>query len=150
MTKFSGTSFHTLRPATPVRSWLVVGALGALGAAGLIIGLVIDSLLPLLIAGGVLLFAALVLALVTASFMATRTLQVTLDDDGYQISGPGYRREGQWREVNEVRATPDGFRLVIVSGPVRRDFIQAPSGVGVDEMTALTEEIAERLRRIKG
>lgn len=140
---------HVLRPRTPVRAWVLVGLLLIAGAVLLVVGLATGTRVGLLVTGGVLLGLALVLAVVTGSFMATGRLQVSLDAAGYQISGPGYRREGSWREVDSVRSTPDGMRLVIASGPVRRDFIQAPGGVAAEQMAALISDIAERLRRAK-
>lgn len=148
MTQTSGTH-HVLRPRTPVRAWVLVSLMLIVGIIVLIVGLVNGIRVPALVIGGVLVLVGAVLGLITGSFVATRTLQVTLDDEGYQISGPGYRREGAWREVDQVRSTPDGLRLVIASGPVRRDFIQAPGGVTTEQMRALTDDIATRLRRVK-
>lgn len=141
------TSYYALRPTTPVRAWLLTGLGLALGGLAMWVGLPEPRRIVLIIAGVILLIVALILAVVAASFTSSRTTHVVLSDEGFEVSGPGYHKAGDWRDVSAVAATPDGARLVITQGHVDRTFIQAPGGAVDDRMRALTDEIAERLNR---
>ena len=143
------TTYHALRPEAPVRAWVLACLALVIGVVGLVLGWNRD-LVPIWIAGAALVLAGLFLALIARSFVSSRTLHVTLDSDGFLVSGPGYRREGQWADVDSVHSPPDGSRLVIASGPVKRVYIQAPGGVADERMMAVTKDIANRLRVFHG
>lgn len=141
-----GTAYYALRPRTPVRAWLLSVLLMVAGAVLLVLGWPQEQLVPM-VAGGVVLLAGLVLAILCASLVSSRTMHITFTPDGFEVSGPGYHKGGAWVDVDAVSATPDGSRLVISQGHVDRTFIQAPSGQADAQMRAIAADLSARLSR---
>lgn len=142
------TSYYALRPRTPVRAWVVAGLAFVVGAAFLLIGWPEPRNVVLIVLGAVAALGGLALGITAGAFVSSRTLHVVLSPEGYEVSGPGYHKDGSWIDVDAVSATPDGSRLVIARGRVDRAFIQAPGGETDERMQAITEDIAARLRAL--
>lgn len=141
---------YALRPKNPVRAWVLAAAGLIIGIATLSLGLSGETTNVVLVVVGVVLTAfGLILGIAALAFISNRTLYVVLSPEGFEVSGPGYHKSGSWIDVDAVSATPDGARLVIGSGHIERTFIQAPGGVANDQMKALTEDIAARLRALE-
>lgn len=142
-----GTSYYSLRPRPPVRAWALAVVLTVGGVLAVVVGWPAPHLVPLLVFGGVLTAAGVVLGVVSTVFIASRALRVVLSDDGFEVNGPGYHKQGSWLDVDRVATTPDNARLVISQGHVDRTFIQAPGARPTPQMEALVADIAERLAR---
>lgn len=143
----TNTTYHALRPRPPIRAWMLAVLLATIGAILLIFGVGRTPGLVMAVCGGVLLVLGIALGMLGIIFVNARTVHITLDAQGFQVSGPGYQRSGEWDEVTAVNATPDGARIVIACGRVSRVFIQAPGGVADATMDRIAEEISVHLAR---
>lgn len=142
-------TYYALRPRTPVRAWAIAGLTLVAGVAAVLAGWPEPRNVALVVVGALLAVAGLALAITAVIFMRTRTLHITLSPDGYEVLGPGYHKSGAWIDVDAVSATPDGSRLVIARGRVDRTFIQAPGGQLDDQMRAIADDIARRMRSLE-
>ncbi|WIY82729.1 hypothetical protein [Propionimicrobium sp. PCR01-08-3] len=142
------TSRYALKPQHPVRAW-VIAVILVLGGAALIwagLGAGDTRNTVVIVVGSIVAVLGVVMGIAALTFVSNSTLYVTLSPDGFEVSGPGYHKSGAWIDVDSVSTTPDGSRLVIGQGHVERTFIQAPGGIADEQMKALTDDIATRLR----
>lgn len=139
-------SYYSLRPARPGRAILIL-ILALVVGGGLLAAGIVSSSIALIVVGVILLVFAVVLAVLTMTFMSARTVEVELSDEGFEVRGPGYRRSADWSEVTAINATPDGSRLVIACGRVTRVFIQSPQGSSDELIQHLTDDMVGRLQR---
>lgn len=143
------TSYYALRPSTPVRAWVIAVLAMAAGVWVCLTGWQDPRNTLTIVAGAALALGGVALGMTAAAFVSSRTLHIVLSPQGYEVSGPGYHKEGAWIDVDAVSATPDGSRLVIARGQVDRVFIQAPGGEADAQMQAITDDISARLQGLE-
>lgn len=139
---------YALKPANPVRAWIVSALLLVL-AILLIWGGVSPGetvRIVMLVLGVIAAVIGLVILASAVFLVKHRTVTVVFSQEGFEVIGPGYYRSGDWIDVDAVSATPDGSRLVIDQGHIERTFIQVPGGVADEQMKALTKDIKRRLK----
>nr|WP_156874621.1 hypothetical protein [Vaginimicrobium propionicum] len=141
MPEQSGQTRYVFAQRLPIWTFVVVGLLVLGGVASLIFGkaTVWTVLGVVLIVLGVVVVVLLVMAL-----RATR-LEVRLDSSGYTVINGSATTSGKWSEVSEVSATPDGTRVVIRSGKIKRTYISAPRGQWKSLMDELVADLRARL-----
>ena len=141
------TSFR-LAPVLPIRA-------GAIAACGIIVsGILIalnnkDGLGFWAWFGIVLLVLSLTLAGMTAFLYSRTGTKVVISDEGYEVSRLDRPQIGQWTDVTKIARTPEGDRIEITHGKLRRAYISAPRGGDDPEMQALIREIADRIVKVK-
>jgi len=141
------TSRFVLRPAPPVRAFLVSAVLVLAGA---VLSAVARDASGIWLALALLvLLLGLVLAAIAAASMVRMRTFVDVDAQGYRITGPGIQKQGAWDDVTRVTTSGNGARLSLHHGEVGRTHIIAPSGQD-EQMTALTDEVAKRLDANRG
>ncbi|GAA1398907.1 hypothetical protein [Luteococcus peritonei] len=136
---------YVLKPAPPVRAFVIAAALVLLGA-----------LLVALTSGGLgralavlVLLAGVTLAAIAGSSMVRMRTFVDVDAEGYRITGPGTERQGTWEEVTKVTTSANGSHLTLYHGQVGRTHVIAPQGED-EQMTSLVADIAKRLDASRG
>lgn len=142
------TSYYALRPRTPVRAWVIAVLAVVAGIWVGVVGWQDPRQIAVLVVGVLLGLSGVALGIIAAAFVSSRTLHINLSPQGYEVSGPGYHKDGAWIDVDAVSATPDGSRLVIARGQVDRVFIQAPGGEADAQMQAITDDISARLEAL--
>jgi hypothetical protein len=138
-------SSYILHPRIPRRAF-------ALGLVGTLAGLVLVvvgllqawSIVWVVLSAVLLAFGLLALIMVSYS-LSNHRVRIDLDDKGYRVHGPEMDRRGTWAKVTQVALTPDGSRLMIASGPVKRTYISCPKGGDDPAMKALVGEIRTHL-----
>lgn len=110
---------HVLRPAPPLRSYVLAAVLAVLGVA-MLVGSRFGANLWLFVFGALVLADALVLVLVMRISSHRAQVAVDLDDDGYVVHGRDGDVRGTWSSVTRVTRSDDGTQLVFHQGPDRR------------------------------
>jgi hypothetical protein len=110
---------HVLRPAPPLRSYLVAAILATLGAL-MVAGSGFGKN-PWLLVFGALVFAdGLTLVLMTTISSRRAQVAVDLDESGYVIHSREGDVHGTWDEVTRVTRSADGSQLVFHQGDEQR------------------------------
>jgi hypothetical protein len=134
---------HVLRPAPPLRSYLVAAILAILGAV-MVLGSGFGKN-PWLLVFGALVFAdGLVLVLMTEISSRRARVAVDLDESGYVIHSREGDVHGTWDEVTRVTRSADGSQLVFHQGDERRLVL-----IG-REVTSLESDVARFLDKNRG
>lgn len=136
-----------LIPARPPFRALLIAAIAALVGAGLLVAALAlnwHALIALL--GGVLLAAGVALCSAAIAAMRRRVVRLTLDHEGYQITGPQQRHRGTWAKVRRVTINDSGDRLTI-HHDTSRTYLVFP---GRDEtlIADICDDIRGRLRAV--
>ena len=110
---------HVLRPVQPLRSYALAAILSAVGAVGVVAGLMgggiwIVSLGALVLASGLVLLGA------TVASVRCSSVSVDLDEHGYAIHGSVGDQRGSWDDVTRVTRSADGNQLTFHQGDERR------------------------------
>jgi hypothetical protein len=134
---------HVLRPAPPLRSYLVAAILAILGAA-----MVLSSGFGrnpwLLVFGALVLADGLVLVLMTTISARRARVAVDLDEVGYVVHSREGDVRGTWDQVTRVTRSADGTQLVFHQGDERRLVL-----IG-REVTSLESDVARYLDKNRG
>lgn len=138
---------QVLKPALPVRPFVIAAGL-AVFAALLIVGTQLAgwSIAFTIIGVGFILLAVALMLLAVWSWRAM-AVTVTLDDEGFAISGPGPDQRGRWRDITKVTELPD--RIVLYQGDSKRIQLVNPHG-STAPLEGLTAEITKRLDLSRG
>ncbi|SER89818.1 hypothetical protein SAMN05443377_1177 [Propionibacterium cyclohexanicum] len=139
---------YVLRPRPPRRALVLGVAATVLGLAAGILGIVLDWALVVVILGLVVLAAGIAVLALLAYSLAHHSLHVDLDEVGFRVHGPGLDKRGSWAHVTRVALTPDGSRLVIASGAIKRTYIICSNGGDDPVMKAVVADIASRVAAI--
>lgn len=131
-------STYLIQSRPPVRAFAVAAVVALAGALLLVGSLAWGWHLLVGVIGGIALAAGV--ALTVIAFLSIRRLAVrlTLDDDGYTVSGSEVDHSGQWRDVSKVTRSKEGAHVTIYHGPVRRTHLLFPAGDSpqIDEILA--------------
>ena len=138
-------SSYILRPRIPRRAFVLGSAATVVGLVLVVIGLVQNWAILAIIVLAALLAVGLLTLLMVSYSMVNHRIHIDLDAKGYRVHGPGMDRRGTWAKVTRVAVTPDGSRLMIASGPVKRTYISCPKGGDDPAMQALIKEISAHL-----
>ena len=134
---------HVLRPAPPLRSYVVAAVLAVLGVA-MLIGSRFGANLWLLLFGALVLVDGLALLVVMRVSARRARVVVDLDDNGYVVHGRDGDVRGTWDTVTKVTRSDDGSQLVFHQGPERRLVL-----IGRD-VTTLENDVVRYLDRSRG
>ncbi len=134
---------HVLRPAPPLRSYLVAAVLATLGAL-MVGGSGLGTNLWLLVFGALVLADGLVLVLMTTISARRARVAVDLDESGYVIHSHQGDVRGTWDQVTRVTRSADGTELVFHQGDERRLIL-----IG-REVTSLETDVARYLDKNRG
>lgn len=110
---------HVLRPATPLRSYVVAAVLAVLGVA-MLLGSRFGANLWLFLFGALVLVDGLVLVVVMRISARRARVAVDLDEHGYVVHSRDGDVRGTWDSVTRVTRSEDGTQLVFHEGPDRR------------------------------
>jgi hypothetical protein len=110
---------HVLRPAVPLRSYVVAAVLAILGVA-IVLSSRFGANLWLLLLGALVLADAVVLVLMTTLSSRRARVAVDLDDTGYVIHSRDGDVHGRWEQVTRVTRSEDGTQLVFHQGAETR------------------------------
>lgn len=136
-------STHVLRPAPPLRSYLVAAVLSVLGAA-MVIGSGFGRNPWLLVFGALVLADGLVLVLTTTLSAHRARVKVDLDEKGYVVHSLEGDVRGSWDQVTRVTRSADGTQLVFHQGDERRLVL-----IG-REVTSLEADVTRYLDKNRG
>jgi len=134
---------HVLRPAPPLRSYLVAAILATLGAL-MVAGSGFGKNPWLLVFGALVLADGLVLVLMTTISSHRARVAVDLDETGYVIHSREGDVHGAWDQVTRVTRSADGTQLVFHQGDERRLVL-----IG-REVTSLETDVARYLDKNRG
>ena len=134
---------HVLRPAPPLRSYLVAAVLAFLGAA-MVLGSGFGRNLWFLVFGALVLADGLALVLVTTISARRARVAVDLDEIGYVVHSREGDVHGTWDQVTRVTRAADGTQLVFHQGDERRLVL-----IG-REVTSLESDVARYLDKNRG
>ena len=134
---------HVLRPAPPLRSYLVAAILAAIGAV-MVLSSGFGKNVWLLVFGSLVLADGLVLVLMTTISSHRARVAVDLDESGYVIHTREGDVHGSWDQVTRVTRSADGTQLVFHQGDERRLVL-----IGRD-VTSLESDVARYLDRNRG
>ncbi len=110
---------HVLRPAVPLRSFVVAAVLAVVGAA-MVLGSRVGGNLWLLGLGGLLLADSVALVLMTTLSSRRARVAIDLDETGYVVHSREGDIRGRWDAVTRVTRSEDGTRLVFHQGAEQR------------------------------
>jgi hypothetical protein len=134
---------HVLRPAPPLRSYLVAAILSTLGAL-MVAGSGFGKNPWLLVFGALVMADGLVLVLVTTISAYRARVNVDLDESGYVIHSREGDVDGTWDKVTRVTRSADGTELVFHQGEEQRLVL-----IGRD-VTMLESDVARYLDKNRG
>lgn len=134
---------HVLRPAPPLRSYLVAAILSVLGAA-MVLGSGFGENPWLLVFGALVLADGLALVLMTTISARRSRVAVDLDGSGYVVHSREGDVHGTWDQVTRVTRSADGTQLVFHQGDERRLVL-----IG-REVTSLESDVARYLDKNRG
>ena len=132
-----------LRPAPPLRSYLVASILATLGAL-MVVGSGFGKSPWLLVFGALVLADGLVLVLMTTISSHRARVAVDLDESGYVIHSREGDVVGTWDQVTRVTRSEDGTQLVFHQGEEQRLVV-----IG-REVTRLESNVARYLDMNRG
>ena len=138
-----GMTTYVLRPAPPLRSYLVAAILAALGAL-MVVGSGLGKNLWLLVFGALVLADGLVLVLMTTISAYRARVAVDLDENGYVIHSREGDVHGTWDQITRVTRSEDGTQLVFHHGEEQRLVL-----IG-REVTRLESNVARYLDKNRG
>ncbi len=141
---------YNLRPRPPRRALVLGCTASVIGLVVLLVGVLIGWPLVIVILGALVLAAGIAVLVLIDYSLAHHSLHVDLDDQGFYVHGPGLERKGSWSHVTRVALTPDGSRLVIASGAIKRTYIICPNGGDDAVMKAIVADIANRVTAVSG
>ena len=134
---------HVLRPAPPLRSYLVAAILAILGAV-MVLGSGFGKSPWLLVFGALVLADGLALVLVTTISSHRARVAVDLDESGYVIHSHEGDVHGTWDKVTRVTRSADGTQIVFHQGDEHRLVL-----IG-REVTKLETDVARYLDKNRG
>lgn len=146
----SDVSVHLLRPAPPVRAFLVAAVATVAGAVLIVATLTFGW--PVVVAwlGGLLVALGLVLlALGVVALMRLR-VRAELTPSGYSFRTPGGVRHGTWADTTEVRASDGGHHLTLVHRDGAVDHVLTPQGHDDPALGDLIQDLTRRLEGSRG
>lgn len=146
---------YTIQSRPPVRAFAIAAAAALLGAFMIVFAGSKDwaLVLPLFLGvlGVILLLAGVALAGLAYWTMRATSVTLTLDDDGYRLTGRGSDHSGSWLEVNQVTQSESGLHITIYHGPERRTHVVFSQ---TDQIDAVVDDLRTRLkasrRRVEG
>ena len=136
-------------PRPPVRAFAIAAVLALVGAVLLVVSLSLSWPIFIAVIGaavGVTGFALLALALLV---MRRSTLVLTMNDDGYAVTGSGKALKGDWLEVNRVTQSRQGGEVTIYHRDNRRAHLVFPSDDSA-QVAAVVADIRSRLNAARG
>ena len=141
---------YTLKPRLPLRAFVVAAATSVVGALVTVLAGANRWHVSVLIIGIGLVVAAV--ALVVAALISLRTMRtvVEVDDEGFQVRGPGVDKRAAWVDVTRVAVADDGARLIFSHGEVERTHLWCPGGATDPQFQALTRDLVGYLDRSRG
>lgn len=143
------SSLYLIKPRPPVRAFFIAAVTSVVGAALLVLALMLEWHWAVGVIGGVLIAAGV--ALVALAFVAPekQKVRLTFTADGYTLEGPGSKESGWWEEVTRVTQSGDGRRVTIFSGDDVRHHLMFAPGSTVD-MDRVLQDLSDRLDAAKG
>lgn len=139
-------SVRVLSPRPPVRAVAIAAGVALLGVLLVVAPGLFGWSAYLIVSGVLLLIVSVVLGVVAFGVNARMRVRVTMDDEGYAITGPTLPQRGRWTDVTRVTQAPG--RLVLHEDERRVTLID-PSGSDA-ALTTLGAEIGRYLDRSRG
>ena len=138
-----------LKPRPPVRAFAIAAVMSLVGALMLVAAMQSGWGTTWVILSAIVL--ALGVALLLVALIATFRLgvRITVDDDGYEVSGTNQSHSGKWEDVTKVTQAVEGAHITIYHGTVVRTHLFFPGGPAQDQMQDVVEAIMERLTKAK-
>ena len=138
-----------LKPRPPLRAFGIAAVLSVVGAGLLVAALQSGWHVAVSILAGVVLAAGIVLFFMALVAMDKLGVRITVDDEGYEISGTDQDHSGKWSDVTKVTQAVDTAHITIYHGNVRRTHLIFPGGPAQQQMGEVVDAILERLGRAK-
>lgn len=140
-------STHQVRQRPPLRALALSALLMLCGIVLVSMAELLDSNVPLLVVGLVVIALGLVLLGISLWIARVARVRVVLDEDGYLLQGRDVAETGKWADVGRVTRTHDRITLHHKDGT--RVQLIGTRGVGSD-LDALGADIAQRLDAHRG
>lgn len=141
---------YVLKPRPPMRAFFLAAILSALGALLVVVAAANHLGAAWITLAFIVLGIGLALGLVGWVSMSRMQTTIKLDDAGYQISGPGVDKRGEWSDVTKVTTSNGDTHLTMYHGEVGRTHIMCPGGQDGRQMAALAQDIADHLDKSRG
>ena len=141
---------HVIKPRTPVRAFIIAAVLVLVGAVLVAVSAAQSAGAVWAALPAVLMVAGLALVGIAVASMVKMRTFVTVDDEGYRITGPGVDKQGTWVDVTRVTTSSNGSHLTLYHGEVGRTHILCPAGGDDPSMQALVADISRRLDDSRG
>lgn len=138
-----------LRPRPPLRAFAIAAILSLVGAVLLVFALQNEWHVVVTLVASVTLVLGIALFAMALVSMARLGVRVTLNDEGYRVSGTNQEHVGKWADVTKVTQAVHGAHITIYHGNVRRTHLIFPGGSAQRHMQDVVDEITERLNRAK-
>lgn len=138
-----------LKPRPPLRAFGIAALLSIAGAVLLVLALQNAWHVVVSILAGVLLVAGIALFVMALIAMDKLGVRITVNDEGYEISGTDQDHSGSWTDVTKVTQAVDAAHITIYHGNVRRTHLIFPGGPAQAQMGEVVDAILERLGRVK-
>ena len=116
-------SVYTITPRPPIRALVIAAVTSLVGAVLLVVALASSWHVAVAVVGGLLLAGGLALAVAALLTPSRLAVTVTLDDDGYRVTGSGGEQVGAWDDVTRVTQSDDGAHVTIHHGEDRRNHL---------------------------
>lgn len=142
----AAVSVHTLRPEPPIRAFLLAAVVTILGAVLTVLASAQDWAGVVLVLGVMLMVAGLALLAAGIWSVWKMRVQAELTPTGYTFRTPAGVRHGTWAETVKVTASESGRRITFHHRDDTVQHIMAPVGGDNPAMSALVEDLTERLK----
>lgn len=136
---------HTLRPAPPVRAFLIAALATLLGAVLAVAAHSQQWHVAVLVIAVIVLLAGLALLGAGIVALTRMTVRGELTDQGYEFRTPRGIRSGKWADTVQVLAGDHGSRLTFVNRDESTVTIVPPLGDEDPAYDALVRDITARL-----
>lgn len=139
-----------LKPRPPLRAFATAAVMSLVGALFLV--LAVQSLWHTVVVAiaAIILILGIALFLVSLIAMLRLGVRITINDEGYEVSGTHQSHSGKWDDVTKVTQAVEGAHITIYHGNVVRTHLIFPGGPAQEQMQDVVDAIMERLHKAKG
>lgn len=145
----NGASVHMIRPAPPVRAFLIAAVLAMIGAVLSVTASAQQWPVGLIIFGVIITLLGLLLLGTAAWTMFRMRVRAELTPTGWFFRGPNGVRHGTWANTIKVTASDSGRRISFFGRDETVQNVIFPQDGTVPEMEQLTRDITAHLNRAR-
>lgn len=138
-----------LKPRPPLRAFAIAAVMSLVGALLLVAALQSNWHIVVVVISAAILVLGVALFLASLVAMWRLGVRVTVDDDGYEVSGTNQTHSGKWADVTKITQAVEGAHITIYHGSVVRTHLIFPGGPAQDQMQDVVDAIMERLKKAK-